>query len=278
MSEHSTTAPSLTQRELDVIEILKMALLSLKARWASSLSVPLVLCLLYYAFAYFQFQEAMEASGGMDTPSEAETFARTMGAGSARGLLTGVGFSLILSISLIFPLRRAVDYFQLRPNSQGNLGLQTLQLTIGSILLGLASLAGLALCLVPGAFLMVAFMMFPAALVVQDSGFKESFERAYRTFSVRKGKILALFFLLILMTSLVYFIVALPALVYYGFALFQMVAQNRPEMLAQIAPTMMLLNYAAAVLSVPFAIGLTGHTLVAGYENFRHFIPNGPEF
>ncbi|HBS03716.1 MAG TPA: hypothetical protein DEA96_02045 [Leptospiraceae bacterium] len=264
---------SLTQKELDVIEVIKLAFRSLKKTWAQSLPVPAVASFLYGLATYEYSLGATSAA--LENPDQGP---QAFSALYLESLGISVAMGLLLSLSMIFPLRAAVRASGLKTLENSSLGLQALFLLLITVIISVTSTVGLVFCIVPGIAVAIAFSLSPASLVLDDAGPGKALANAYRTFSVRKSKVLALVLLLGLVTGLICFIAMLPALAYYIYALIQVIVTNQPELLLNVMQTYIMLIVVGIAISLPFSVALAGHTLVLAYANFRNFMPVGPEF
>ncbi|MBI38248.1 MAG: hypothetical protein CMF59_01515 [Leptospiraceae bacterium] len=277
MQQEGPSMESLTEKELDVIEVIKLAFQSLKSSWAQSLGVPAVVSLLYGLVSYHYSMETMSIilANPEEGPESMEQLMKTFNFDAwGASLVAG----LILYLTMIFPMRSAVRVFGIRSLESSSLGRQALILFLVSVLVTLGSTIGLLFCIIPGMAVFIAFSLAPAVVVLDDAGPGKALSRAYRTFSVRKGKILALILLLGLLTGMFYFITAIPALAYYIFALVDVVMSGEPDRLLGVLQTYVVLLMVGTTLALPVAIGLVGHSLIIAFANFRRFVPAGPEF
>ncbi|MEQ8351749.1 MAG: hypothetical protein RH862_09715 [Leptospiraceae bacterium] len=280
MQDPRSAHPTLTEKELDVIEILKLSFSTLKKSWAISLGVPAVISILYILFSYFQMLEILENLGSQPANPE-DPFPgldKIFRPFDLTVWLSSLVMLFLLYLSMIFPMRAAVRTLELRPLSSSSLGRHAFILFIATVLLSAGSLIGLVFCILPGMAFLVAFLFVPAAIIVEESGVGRAFSLAYRTFSVRKSKVLALALLLMLISGGFYFITIIPALIYYIYGLLTVIVNGSPDMLPEFLRNYVLLTHLGLVLALPPSAGLVGHALIIAYANFKNFVPAGPEF
>lgn len=264
----------LTEREWEVVEIIKISFRSMFSTWQASLLPPLLASVAYASYSILLGQKMVEEMKSMDLESM-DGFTNMMLSLGSESLIGFAVFSILLSITMLFPLRAAAQNMGLE---SGPFGPQAVQLVIGSLLAMLLIFIGLILCFFPGFFLVIALFLFPGALVVENVGFAPSFSLSFRTFTVRKGKMVALALLVMVACGVLYILLGIPAMVYYQMGLSQSIESGNPEAAFEIMGTYMILQSLNYVLVTPLATALTAHVSVLAYANFRNFFPAGPEF
>ncbi|MCB1139437.1 MAG: hypothetical protein KDK23_11805 [Leptospiraceae bacterium] len=267
---------SLTERELDVIEIFKIAFSSLRSSWKISILPVFVVSAGYAAFSYFQSVKILETIS-TNPAEQVEQIGQMMGQMLAGSMAVGiVFFSLLICLGIVPSLvaaARNVDPEAARKPVSG-----AIQYLLGCLIAALPMMIGTILCIFPGLFLAVALFMFPAVIFVEETSFGRAFGISYRTFAMRKGKVFALLLLYIIGAFAISILLAIPGQMYYYGGLAEMVRTENPSMLPELMKTYMLLAQVPQVLSIPLTLPFSAHLGVIAYANFRHFVPAGPEF
>lgn len=267
---------SLTDRELDVIEIFKAAFASLRSAWKISILPVFLVSAGYAAFSYFQSIRILNTITE-DPAEQVEQLGKMMGQLMGQTMVMGILlFSLLIYVGMVPSLvaaSRNVD-----PNAARKPLSGTIQYLLGCLIAGIPVIIGMILCIFPGLFLAVALFLFPAVIFLEGTSFGRAFGASYRTFALRKGKLFALFLLYLIGTFAISLLLAIPGQVYYYGGLTEMVRSENPAMLPELMKTYMLLAQIPQILSVPLTLPFGAHLTVMAYANFRHFMPAGPEF